>query len=592
MISGGDRNGNMNGSLGISHTVNTGSSVPAQVLFMDSQEVASRTHSNIPSSAYYQVATPKSPHELLLDADPNASELHIINGHVENNSETRNTSGDSEEMERLKYETAKSEIMDKLHLHTLINHRETQRIQREIQGVNAQLSLLKKLHDDNGLTKKIELHHEKQNQMKKLELEAINNTSSGYFGDGSSGSFLSGNSSGFSSIGNNSSSAYYYQTRSKSHGNITEIPHLRPANSTIIDLRVTGSKSIPNYNNNCSSLSELTQLSSTTNPDLNQFRSNQMNTHHRRNYSSTCLTSNSGIIGRTEDNQPIFRRYDGVLVFITCSYCGRSGFTSAQGIVNHTRLKHSKTYSSQPLAILNNQTLLDELKQDSEVLEKFKDLGLDPEKDYLPNEVAIPTLEKKSDKKNVVNTVTSFSPTSCNSNVIDRSTKHLEKLYNDKEDFTDLVEMVNEAPKDLAVVIKQSESELELYNQENQVEDKSSVVEEKEDKSPSYTPSPDDTLSSSDESSTIQASTNRNLSPEVAPSPTSIELEPRRSLRKRKVDQDNDMKTIKDRLRPAEKKARPDVVAFASIPEHEKRSSHYNLRAKSKLKAHHNDIFD
>ncbi|SCU84666.1 LADA_0D03070g1_1 [Lachancea dasiensis] len=42
----------------------------------------------------------------------------------------------------------------------------------------------------------------------------------------------------------------------------------------------------------------------------------------------------------------------------------------------------------------------------------------------------------------------------------------------------------------------------------------------------------------------------------------------------------------KKRFKPAEKKVRPDAIAFMKMPERDKRSSHYNLRAKSKLRGH------
>ncbi|KAL6949935.1 hypothetical protein ACO0QE_000604 [Hanseniaspora vineae] len=115
---------------------------------------------------------------------------------------------------------------------------------------------------------------------------------------------------------------------------------------------------------------------------LNQQQHASLNQHHRRNYTNTCPTRNSGIVGKTSEGIPVFKRFDGIMIIIKCVACGREGFTSPQGIVNHARLKHSKFYSSQQLAILDNQQLLE--TQSTKVLAKFKELDKDPIKDFLP----------------------------------------------------------------------------------------------------------------------------------------------------------------------------------------------------------------
>ena len=132
--------------------------------------------------------------------------------------------------------------------------------------------------------------------------------------------------------------------------------------------------------------------------------------------------------------------------------CDRSGFTSAQGIVNHTRLKHSKLYSSQPLAVLNNQKLLPNDKQDPEILSKFKKLNLDPNKDYLPSDIAIPKPQSPINH--------SENHTRAPKTV--KNTPHLEKLYQNKEDFKKLIDMVNETPDDLNEYLKQREIQLDI----------------------------------------------------------------------------------------------------------------------------------
>lgn len=580
----------MSNSLGTSNNMDMTGSVPAQVIFMNSHDVPARTNAHPPPSGYYQVATPKSPHELILDEQDLATQqddFHDPNaGLGQDGTKSRDSmmgrlAGESEETERLKYETAKTEILDKLHLQTLISHKEAQGIEREIKRVDAQMMLLSKLHDDQDLEKKVEEHTELQNDRVRRQLSEVNTVanSSGYLADTSASISFAGYSPYAPLSASNIMPTHHYHTRSKSSGNVTEVPHLRPANSVIIDMRLAGSKSIPH---NASQLNE-------AGVDSQSVRPNQMNMHHRRNYSSTCLTSNSGVIGKNEENEAIFKRYDGILIVIKCSFCPRSGFTSAQGIVNHTRLKHGKTYSSQPLAVLNNQRLLEESKQDPQVLEKFKKLEKDPLKEYLPSEVAIPCSASKSGQREP-------SPTKHKEGISEdrshRMTNHLKKLYK-KEDFEDLVEMVNDASKDLEEVLKQpspecSESEeeearLERHGTESEgaaassANSKASTAESSSFKPGSACPTSTTTSEENTEG-------NKEVSSTASPSPTATGQ--RRSSRKRKNEQRETAKDLQERARPAEKKARPDVLALTSVPEHDKRSSHYNLRAKSKLRGH------
>lgn len=123
-------------------------------------------------------------------------------------------------------------------------------------------------------------------------------------------------------------------------------------------------------------------VSSLKHTSTNQDQQAGLNQHHRRNYTNTCPTRNSGIVGKTSEGVPVFKRFDGIMIIIKCVTCGREGFTSPQGIVNHARLKHSKLYSSQQLAILNNQKLLP--IQSQKILTKFKELKKDPNNDFLP----------------------------------------------------------------------------------------------------------------------------------------------------------------------------------------------------------------
>lgn len=582
---------NMNSSLGSS---NSTGGVPAQVLFMD-HDAPPRTSTNPPHSSYYQVATPKSPHELILDEhdvdlaaqqdhfhDPHAA--HGPNGDKTQDSVMGRIAGESEETERLKYEAAKTEILDKIHLQTLISHKEAQAIQREIKRVDAQLTLLSKLHDDKDLVKKVEEHNQRQNEKVRQQLSEANTVanSSGYLADNSAMTSFAGYSMSTPLSAGSFIPTHHYHTRSKSSGNVTEVPHLRPANSAIIDMRLAGSKCIPP---GVHTLQE-------SGTDIQNFRPNQMNSHHRRNYSSTCLTSNSGVVGKTEDNEAIFKRYDGILIVITCSFCPRSGFTSAQGIVNHTRLKHGKTYSSQPLAVLHNQRLLDEAKQDPLVLKKFKELGKDPSKEYLPSEVAIPCSAPKSSQREPSPKQTNIKSKEESGRIQNpRMIDHLKKLYN-QGDFEDLVEMVNDASKDLKVVLEQPSPESSESEEDHETRIRG--IDADCATGSSVEPAPQSTESSSFKPDSVPPPSSDNVLDETidhdenrssvsSPSPTSATK--RRNSRKRRNEQREFAKDLQERARPAEKKARPDVLALTSVPEHDKRSSHYNLRAKSKLRS-------
>lgn len=568
-------------SLGSSSNMESGKEVPNQVIFMDTHDLPPRTDTHTTSSGYYQVATPKSPHELISDEqDMGHGSLHNRGDDGCGSSVLERLVGESEETERLKYETAKSEILEKLHLQTLISHKETQRIEREIKRVGAQMKLLQTLHDDKELLSKIEEHHERLNNKAKRQILGADTiaSSSGYVADSSSMSSFANYSMNSPLSAGSTIPTHHYHTRSKSSGNVAEVPHLRPANSAIIDLRLAGSKSIPSGFD--------------SNPDVHAFRPNQMNLHHRRNYSSTCLTSNSGVVGKTENNEAIFRRYDGILVIINCSFCTRSGFTSAQGIVNHVRLKHGKTYSSQPLAVLNNQKILEDSKQDPKVLEKFKELGMDPLKEYLPSEIAIPFSAPKASHREPSPKDTSVRSEHPPDKVRKpHATKHLEKLYN-KEDFKDLVEMVKDASKDLEEVLKQPSPEI---SDGEEVEDAKRLESEADcvGASPAAgeTPSSDSSFkpgSVHSSSSQVKIESNGDVSTPAPSPPMKETIALRKSQRKRKAPERELEKDLKERQRPAEKKVRPDVLALQTVPEHEKRSSHYNLRAKSKLRSNHN----
>ncbi|CAI4762865.1 ADQ_G0049080.mRNA.1.CDS.1 [Saccharomyces cerevisiae] len=536
----------------------------------------------------YQVTTPKSPQDL----ENNMDEPFKMD------TATSNPDKDSENTQRLKYECAKGEIQNVLNLHIMLNHKHVRHLRRNVQKVNAKLALLETLHKDTGLLNKIERTYQlkiKQHQQHSVlgghfhDSTATENTNASNYN--LSYPVLSDyniNCQPLSSSSNRNLSTtriphHHYHTRSKSNGLLLEPSALRPANSNIIDYRLTGSKSLseaitkptpvslPHSNSDGISSprsSSISPLDEQPGFQILPFKPSQMHLNHRRNYSSTCLTSNSGIIGKTENNEPIFRRYDGILVIITCSKCDRSGFTSAQGIVNHTRLKHSKLYSSQPLAVLNNQKLLPNDKQDPEILSKFKKLNLDPNKDYLPSDIAIPKPQSPINH--------SENHTRAPKTV--KNTPHLEKLYQNKEDFKKLIDMVNETPDDLNEYLKQRE--IQLRYQKEQEEESS-----KSDDEASYVPSP---------SLSATATTTTTTDP-PSPPVLSSSLQ-RKLLRKRKLSLNSSTPMedlpLRERLRanPTDKKPRKAALLTNELEGPDpaaKSSSYYNLRSKSRLRGSH-----
>ncbi|CDO94613.1 unnamed protein product [Kluyveromyces dobzhanskii CBS 2104] len=441
-----------------------------QVLFMDENDVENMSRSNHPIS-YYQVATPKSPHELssLADNEDNES-VHSSHPH--------------EDAERLKFMSAKREILDQLNLQIMLTHKEMENIIEENDKVSGQLEVLKIMHRDPKLMDKISQYQESRAKEQEERIKAGFYSSNDDAGEGN----------------------YYYHTRSKSG---SKVGGLRPANDNVIDLRMRATKTLPQQ-------TPASEVVPQPGPSLASMMPHQ---NRQRNFSSTCATSNSGVIGTTDVGQPIFRRPDGILIIITCSECGREGFTSAQGIVNHMRLKHFLHYQSQPLAVLSNQIILPDEKQNADILSKFKELKKSPLDSYLSSCTPQPANDKRTSKETVVTNPIVEEPTTI------KSTKHLQKMYT-KDDFNEIVDYVKDAKNDLDTILK--------YEDEDGV----------------GTASEEDTK----------------------PKP-----------RKRSL--------LNERNKPAEKKARPDVIHVTEnhIPEEDKRSRHYNLRAKSKLRAYHRD---
>lgn len=103
---------------------------------------------------------------------------------------------------------------------------------------------------------------------------------------------------------------------------------------------------------------------------------------------SLVYMKGSGIVGVDAKNAKIFKRNDGILIVLKCSRCNKADFVSPQGIMNHYRFKHEEVkYPNQTSCLLENMEYYNPL-QSNVVLLKFRELGLDPKKSFLPFNVA------------------------------------------------------------------------------------------------------------------------------------------------------------------------------------------------------------
>ncbi|KAK6461296.1 NUF1 protein [Scheffersomyces coipomensis] len=86
----------------------------------------------------------------------------------------------------------------------------------------------------------------------------------------------------------------------------------------------------------------------------------------------------------------LYRRTDGVIVKLTCPDCQRSNFSSAQGFLNHSRIAHSKEYTSQDAAALKCGSIIPEIKQEpngERSIQRLIERGIDPNKNINVNEI-------------------------------------------------------------------------------------------------------------------------------------------------------------------------------------------------------------
>ena len=588
----------------------------------------------------YQVATPKSPHDLV--TLPSNDDLSVDNFRYQEMMEKRTSNSpgsfsnsatskdntinkdnpkDSEETERFKHNIMKSEILDIVHLHSLLTHKEVDNIRNDIQRIEAQIKLLEYMHKDKTLPIKIENYEREKIEINKKILHAKSiqeKWKDHVFPNGSA-------PQNYLMTGSIHIPKHHYQTRSKSHGNLLDNTELfQPVDDSILNERSNKRQKLSPDNsrlqtkpivsfNNIPNTPEVPPKSNTF--ELHKFTPNKMNTHHRRIYSSSCLSNNSGVIGQTEKNQPIFRRYDGILVVITCSFCQRDNFTSAQGMVNHTRLKHHKTYSSQPLTILFNQVLLPDEKQDPEVLKKFESLKLDPHKEYLPYDIAIPsmTAPPRKGKSKMTGTSSASMKNKINEvNIMDqpkRDTTHLRTFYPDN-DFDDLVDMIDNSRKDLQAILDiptDDESEVdEEIDKDDLSKDEDFFMEDGAGKSNSEETGSSDYASDEDEREGTSSTISSPIEPYTQNEPSRSSTRMRNA--KTKAVAETNSETVGSRLRsstlsttvvgdtPSDNVSRRlrntdtynvnnnDEAEATMNGSSEKRSQHYNLRLRSRIR--------
>lgn len=151
----------------------------------------------------------------------------------------------------------------------------------------------------------------------------------------------------------------------------------------------------------------------------------------------------------------LYRRTDGVVVKLTCPDCQRSNFSSAQGFLNHSRIAHSKEYTSQDAAALRCGEILDDEFQDEEglkSLENLKQKNLDPTKNLNVNEIyfnglsnTLNTVHRPSETEGVVAAESASSKVDVKRRASESSSGELMKkliksgMAHDAKDYEDLI---------------------------------------------------------------------------------------------------------------------------------------------------------
>ncbi|KAK6198519.1 uncharacterized protein RJT21DRAFT_48824 [Scheffersomyces amazonensis] len=155
----------------------------------------------------------------------------------------------------------------------------------------------------------------------------------------------------------------------------------------------------------------------------------------------------------------LYRRTDGVIVKLTCPDCQRSNFSSAQGFLNHSRIAHSKEYTSQDAAALKCGSIIPEIRQDptgEHSIQRLIEKGIDPNRNLNVNEVQfnginnngvnsiisdVGVLNNSNVRNSISNSNTRNSSIESTSNLIKTSsseslstpTPHFETKYSDGE---------------------------------------------------------------------------------------------------------------------------------------------------------------
>ena len=148
---------------------------------------------------------------------------------------------------------------------------------------------------------------------------------------------------------------------------------------------------------NRKSISPMTSCEQKIGNKLDVNHSNQNDISHKKSktksrsvtnkinsFVSSAYMNGSGIVGSDSKTRNIFKRSDGILVILKCSKCNKADFVSPQGIINHYRFKHEDvTYHNQASCLLQNMEFYEDL-QSTIVLNKFKELDLNPKTSMLP----------------------------------------------------------------------------------------------------------------------------------------------------------------------------------------------------------------
>ncbi|KAG5420861.1 hypothetical protein I9W82_002742 [Candida metapsilosis] len=95
----------------------------------------------------------------------------------------------------------------------------------------------------------------------------------------------------------------------------------------------------------------------------------------------------------------LYRRTDGVMVRLTCPDCLRYNFSSAQGFLNHSRIAHSKEYTSQDSAAIKCGEVLPDIPQDAvgeNSIKILQEKGLDPSKNLNVSEFLFQDVQANS----------------------------------------------------------------------------------------------------------------------------------------------------------------------------------------------------